>query len=369
MPATTVALRPGTTVVMGEVLLHRSLVPQTTTGDAQWLYSDVQTAFVEELRCIVESGEDIKVRGETTRELRARIIEIEDTRARYVVVPHRRNNVFASIAESMWVIADRNDLAYLSAYLIRAHEFSDDGTTWRGAYGPRLRDWNGVDQVAEVLSILRADPSSRRAVMSIYDPGRDFVSSRDIPCNNWLHFLVRDGRLDLHVAARSTDVWWGFSGINAFEWTLLLEMMAYWLGQELGHLIFFSSSMHLYQRHLEKASWVLKESSEPPEAHGRVQIAMFSTPWEQFPAELNEWMRVEERLRSGDDLHDIECALTDPLLSAYARMINLFWASRRGADEDYIEQHLKNIGDCRLTVAAAEYLGRPTASGTIHTIC
>lgn len=322
-------------------------------------YPDVQTAFVEELRCIVEHGEDIKVRGETTRELRARLVEIEDTRARYVVMAHRHNNVFASIAESMWVIAGRNDLAYLSAYLTRAQEYSDDGTTWRAAYGPRLRNWNGVDQVAEVLSILRADPSSRRAVMSIYDPGRDFVSSRDIPCNNWLHFLIRDERLDLHVAARSTDVWWGFSGINAFEWTLLLEMMAYWLAKKPGHLVFFTSSMHLYQRHFEKALGLLKEPIEAPEARLGAPIAAFSTRWEGFPAELDEWMRVEARLRSGDDLQDVQCALTDPLLITYARMINLFWASKRGADDGHLEQLLKNIGDSRLTVAAAEYLGRP----------
>lgn len=322
-------------------------------------YPDVQTAFVEELRRIVESGEDIEVRGDTTRELRARLIEIADIRARYVVVPYRHNNVFASIAESMWVIGGRNDLEYLSRYLKRAHEFSDDGTTWRAGYGPRLRDWNGIDQLSEVLKILRTDPSSRRAVAAIYDPDRDFVSSKDIPCNNWLHFLIRNGRVDLHVTARSTDVWWGFSGINAFEWTLLLEMMAYWLDHEPGHLIFFSSSMHLYQRHFEKASLLLEGASDPSEAYSEAPLLRFGTPWEQFPTELAEWMRVEARLRSGDDLEDVNCALTDPLLSAYARMIDLFWAFKRGAVNTDVERRLNSIGDSRLMTAAAEHLGRP----------
>lgn len=322
-------------------------------------YRDVQTAFVEELRDIVDSGENIEVHGETTRELRARLIEIADIRARYVVVPRRHNNVFASIAESMWVIAGRNDLRYLSAYLKRAHDFSDDGATWRAGYGPRLRDWNGIDQLGKVLTILSTDPTSRRAVATIYDPDRDFVSSKDIPCNNWLHFLIRDGRLDLHVAARSTDVWWGFSGINAFEWTLLLEMMAYWLNQEPGHLIFFSSSMHLYQRHFDKASLLLQESSDSMQAHSEASLLRFSTPWEQFPTEVAEWMRIEVRLRSGNDLKSLSCALTDPLLSAYVRMIDLFWAFKRGAVDTDLEQRLESIGDNRLTFAAAEYLGRP----------
>ncbi|MBT2483091.1 MULTISPECIES: thymidylate synthase [unclassified Microbacterium] len=324
-------------------------------------YRDVQAAFVEELRSIMEFGEHIEVRGQSTRELRARLIEIKDIRARYVVVPHRHNNVFASIAESMWVISGRNDLGYLGAYLKRAHEFSDDGTTWRAGYGPRLRDWNGIDQLAEVVAILRADPSSRRAVVSIFDPDRDFVSSNDIPCNNWLHFLIRDGRLDLHIAARSTDIWWGFSGINAFEWTLLLEMMAHWLDQEPGRLVFFSSSIHLYQRHFEPATQMLQHVSDTGEAHGQDDTAplTFSTSWDDFPAELEEWMRVETAVRSGDSLDALNYVLTDPLLTGYARMIDVFWAFKRGADDTDLERRLCGIGDSRLMIAAAEYLGRP----------
>ena len=278
-----------------------------------------------------------------------------------MVVPHRHNNVFASIAESMWVIAGRNDLGYLGAYLKRAHEFSDDGATWRAGYGPRLRDWNGIDQLAEIVAILRTDPSSRRAVASIFDPDRDFVDSKDIPCNNWLHFLIRNGRLDLHVAARSTDIWWGFSGINAFEWTLLLEMVAYWLDQKPGHLVFFSSSMHLYQRHFEPATQLLQKLGDTREANSQAGMTSlaFGTSWDSFPAELDEWMRIETSIRSGSSLETLDCALTDPLLAAYARMVDLFWAFQRGADDSDLERRLDGIGDSRLTLAAAEHLDRP----------
>lgn len=322
-------------------------------------YKDVQTAFVEELRRIIDSGESIEVRGETTRELRARLIEISNVRARHVIVPHRHNNVFASIAESMWVICGRNDLDYLGAYLRRASEFSDDGVTWRAGYGPRLRNWNGVDQLSEVVKILRADPSSRRAVISIYDPDRDFVASRDIPCNNWLHFLLRDGRLDLHVAARSTDIWWGFSGINTFEWTLLLEMMARWLGHNPGHLVFFSSSLHLYERHFDKASQVVRARSKSGDLPDGESQARFDTDWEQSSGEFEEWMRLEAQLRSGRDLKQLDCGLTDPLLLAYIRMIDLFWVAKRGAERHLLDQMIKGVGDSGLAAAATEYLGRP----------
>ena len=313
-------------------------------------YRDVQSAFLGELRGVVEDGTDIRVRGSLTREVRARLVEIEHIRERYVVVPNRHNNVFASIAESMWVIAGRNDLGYLGAYLSRASEYSDDGRTWRAGYGPRLRNWNGVDQLAEVVSILRADLSSRRAVATIYDPDRDFTESKDIPCNNWLHFLARDGRVDLHVAARSTDIWWGFSGINAFEWTLLLEIVACWLGQEPGRLVFFTSSMHLYELHFDKAKQLLEQGTAQPDHHANAPRPAFTTPWEMFSTEMAEWMRVEEAMRSGLELAETDCTLTDPLLTAYAQMIDLFWTFKREEEVAKIDQRLAAIPPTHLRV-------------------
>lgn len=321
------------------------------------VYRDVEQAFLAELHAVVDSGELVEVRGERTRELRARLIEVSDIRSRHVVLPHRNNNVFASIAESMWVLAGRNDLSFLSAYLERAVDFSDDGLTWRAGYGLRLRSWNGVDQLAEIVKLLRRDPLSRRAVASIYDPERDFVESRDIPCNNWLHFLMRDGHLDLHVAARSTDIWWGFSGINAFEWTLLLEVMSRWLRRMPGRLVFFSSSLHLYERHFDRASRLLASQPSPAasDATGQPQ---FDTDWEDAPAAWAEWMRLEAGIRSGQDLAALDCNLTDPLLLAYIRMIDLYWSAQSGAEPSVLDDKLVELGDSRLAAAAREYLER-----------
>lgn len=322
-------------------------------------YGDIQTAFLCELRHLFEEGDDIEVRGYLTRELRARLVQIENVRDRYLIVPSRNNNVFASIAESMWVIAGRNDLEYLSAYLPRANAFSDDGKTWRAGYGPRLRNWNGVDQLAEVAAILRTDPSSRRAVAAIYDPDRDFVQSNDIPCNNWLHFMIREGHVDLHVAARSTDIWWGFSGINAFEWSLLLEMMSFWLGREPGQLVLFTSSMHLYKRHFEKAERILAmQLGAQPKARSYSEHPAFETPWGHFAAEMTEWMRLEHKLRSGFELSQLDTTLSDPLMNCYIQMIDLFWTFKRRDGGDVLEQKLAGIPDESLREAADEFVHR-----------
>jgi thymidylate synthase len=192
-------------------------------------YRNAAAAMVAKLSQLLLTGEEVSVRGKLTRESMQQLVSLSNPLERCIVVPARHNNVFASIAETMWVIAGRSDIAYLSNYLPRAVKFSDDGETWRAGYGPRLRHWPGVDQFDAVVRTLTTAPTSRRAVMSIFDPSVDYQDSLDVPCTNWLHFTVRDNKLDLSIAVRSNDIMWGFSGINTFEWSVVQEMMAHWL--------------------------------------------------------------------------------------------------------------------------------------------
>lgn len=324
------------------------------------IYRNARAAFLGELSEITARGETVTVRGSMTREIQAALLELTSPCERIILVPGRNNSIFATIAETMWVLAGRNDLDYLSAYLPRAPDFSDDGVTWRGAYGPRLRDWNGTDQIAEIRDILDADPASRRAVATIYDPDRDFVQSKDIPCNNWLHFLERDGKLHLNITARSTDIWWGLSGINLFEWSVLLEAMAYWLGVEVGVLRFFTSSLHLYERHYRQADKVLGAAqSDMGTPYDQDSITpRFATAWQDFDDVMREWMGVEARLRAGDDLDELGAQVTDPLLRDFLAMLDIYWSHQRGADGGAIRTKIGRLGSADLAAAATEYVAR-----------
>jgi len=91
----------------------------------------------------------------------------------------------------------------------------------------------------------------------IYDPDRDFVESLDVPCNDALHFLIRDNKLHLLVFTRSNDIMWGWSGINSFEWSVLQRVMASILGVDVGQLTFTIGSLHLYQRHVKRARKII----------------------------------------------------------------------------------------------------------------
>lgn len=324
-------------------------------------FRTIDDAFRCLLSRVLVEGIPVESRNGMTLELANQALIIEQPTKRYLHTPGRNNNPFAAIAETMWVLAGRNDLAYLTPYLKRAPNYSDDdGVTWRAGYGPRLRNWNGVDQVSQVRMLLDASPISRRAVISLFNPELDFEDSKDIPCNNWMHFTVREGRLELTVVARSTDVWFGFSAINAFEWSVLLEMMARWLQLEIGCLTFFTSSLHLYTEYEERARDMLRTESAGLEYIGR-GVFPYDTGWAEAASSHKQWMDVEQRLRDGEDLENIVVPFQDPLLVSFIRAIDIYWAFKRGASVDSLEPRLCLLGETDLGVAAREFVRRERA--------
>lgn len=317
-------------------------------------FRNAAEAFVGKLAEIGENGTIVNVRGSLTREICHQFLTLEHPLERCIVVPGRRNNVFAAIAETVWVLAGRNDLAFLSHYLPRAANFSDDaGVTWRAGYGPRLRSWRGsLDQLAQVVRLLGESESTRRAVISLFDPSDDFQDSNDVPCTNWLHFTVRNGAVDLSVAVRSNDLVWGFSGINTFEWSVLQEMVAYWLGRTVGVASYFISSLHVYERHFDRANEILKGRSD--EVYEQSPTIRFATAFDDLSSCLAEWFRLEEAIRNGSATMPSVLAFRDPLLRDFLAMLAAFWAFQSG---NYAEAQrlLMDVQDSGLVAAGESY--------------
>lgn len=297
-----------------------------------YVEADIDSLLPRLFKDLLTQGQAIGSRNGSTRELPFTNITLIQPHNREITLPSRKANVVAQIAETMWVLAGRNDIEWLSHYLPRAADFSDDGLTWRAGYGPRLRTWinrdgDPVDQLARVVELLKADPRTRRAVISLFDPALDFTESKDIPCNNWLHFLSRDGVLNLHVAVRSNDAMWGWSGINAFEWSVLLEIVASLTDLEIGALHFSVSSMHLYERHWDKAERITRDVAvqvlrSSPLYAGRSLI--------NLDHDIRMWFDHEQAIRTGRPLPSLMIGTkywpTDPMLSSWLRVLQWWWS-------------------------------------------
>lgn len=280
---------------------------------------------------LLEYGEETDSRNGRVMELLNPQITITEPQQREILSLNRKANVFAQIAETMWILAGRNDIEWLSAYLPRAKDYSDDGETWRGGYGPRLRDWtlfNGdrLDQLAHVVDTLRKDPLSRRAVISIYSPDQDIPAGKDVPCNDFLQFQSRLGKLHLTVTVRSNDAMWGWSGINAFEWSTLQEIVARMLGIRVGHLTFNIGNLHLYEAHWERARRI---TYEDPSGYLLKRVTFDPDGMVASVGDLDllieRWFIWEQMCRSGAVDTDLLDDFEEPLFKSWAAAIAYYW--------------------------------------------
>lgn len=295
------------------------------------------------LQDLLHQGDEVGSRnGRVVEFLNTRVVLTEPTK-REILSLNRKANVFAQIAETMWVISGRNDIEWLSTYLPRARDYADDGLHWRAGYGPRIRNWNGVDQLRYVVDTLKADPLSRQAVIAIWDPVVDTTPGKDKACNTFLQFQSRGGRLYLTVNVRSNDVMWGWSGINAFEWSTLQEMVASLLGIGVGDLTFNIGSLHLYAPHWGRAETITYEDlSYDTVAFNPDRI--FTTV-DELDRLIARWFDWEALCRSGEATPNLLLEMEEPLLLSWGAAIAYFWQR----DEVW----LNYFSDTALAVAVA----------------
>lgn len=346
-------------------------------------YIDTNHAFLQLIPMLVQQGNVITARDMKTMELTPMLISVDKPTHRCYFLVGRNDNIFAKIAETLWMIRGRYDITWLKYYLPRAEDYSDDGTTWRGAYGPRLRNWNGSDKKADqfqwVIDSLLADVYTRQAVISIWDPSEDNRPvTKDRPCNNWLHFYARkdftDGNLLLHmnIAQRSCDILWGYSGIDTFSWSVLLEMMAFWTGLQIGHIHHFITSLHIYEQHWKRASEIVARNSSQStgntvyERFPLLTTAKFGTPFCDLDEKLDYLFDIERNSRIKPDQYEFELAerLEDDFLTACSQMLfaYILWTqqSKYGGvswrDLGYVINNINHQLDFRL--AAIEYFTR-----------
>lgn len=201
-------------------------------------------------------------RGGETNEVLHAALSLENPRQRWVGVREPAMNPAFAIAEVVWILAGRNDSVFLNYFNPRLPQFAGDGDTYHGAYGFRLRNAFGVDQLKRAAAALRGESHSRQVVLQIWDGQRDLPLpsgkpvDRDIPCNIVSMLKVRANRLEWTQVMRSNDLFLGLPH-NIVQFTTLQEVLAGWIGVEMGGYHHLSDSLHLY----EHDDYILKKAN------------------------------------------------------------------------------------------------------------
>lgn len=167
----------------------------------------------------------------------------------------RDANPFFHLFEALWMLAGRKDAESVSRYAKQMETFAENGQLW-GAYGWRWREFFTFDQIKVLIATLKADPKTRRAVLSMWSPIGDLVpieggeggvmASKDVPCNTHVYFSAVNGVLDMTVCNRSNDIVWGAYGANVVHMSVLQEFIASAVGIPVGVYHQFSNNFHAY---------------------------------------------------------------------------------------------------------------------------
>ena len=132
-----------------------------------------------------------------------------------------------------------------------AAEFGELGNI----YGSQWRHWKTtkgetIDQIADLLNLLKNSPDSRRMIVSAWNP-EDVPSMALPPCHTMFQFYVADGKLSCQLYQRSADVFLGVP-FNIASYALLTHLIANEVGLEVGEFVHTLGDAHIYLNHMEQ---------------------------------------------------------------------------------------------------------------------
>jgi thymidylate synthase len=145
-------------------------------------------------------------------------------------------------------------------------EWADENGDLGPVYGSQWRSWPApggghIDQIANVVRMIRDNPDSRRLIVSAWNPA-EIEHMALPPCHVLFQFYVAGGRLSCQLYQRSADIFLGVP-FNIASYALLTMMVAQVTGLKPGEFIHTFGDAHLYLNHVEQAHLQLSRSARP----------------------------------------------------------------------------------------------------------
>ena len=171
------------------------------------------------------------------------------------------------ILELLWFLRGDTNVRWLQDNGVSIwDEWADADGDLGPVYGKQWRSWatpdgRSIDQIANVIRSIQENPTSRRHIVSAWNPA-DVDDMALPPCHCLFQFFVADGRLSLQLYQRSADVFLGVP-FNIASYALLLAMMAQVTGYEPGEFIHTFGDAHLYLNHVDQAKEQLTRQPYP----------------------------------------------------------------------------------------------------------
>ena len=185
-----------------------------------------------------------------------------DLQEGFPLVTTKRVHFPSVVHELLWFLQGDTNVRYLQENGVSIwDEWADKNGNLGPIYGKQWRNWNGCDQIQNVLNLLKTDPDSRRMLVSSWNV-TELPQMALAPCHALFQFYVADGRLSCQLYQRSADLFLGVP-FNIASYALLTHMMAEQSGLEVGDFVWTGGDVHLYANHLEQAKLQLTRTPKP----------------------------------------------------------------------------------------------------------
>ena len=164
-----------------------------------------------------------------------------DLSAGFPALTTKKLHLRSIIHELLWFLRGDTNTRYLKENKVRIwDEWADADGNLGPVYGHQWRSWSGpngetIDQIREVVDQIRANPDSRRLIVSAWNVG-DLPKMALPPCHLLFQFYVADGRLSCQLYQRSADVFLGVP-FNIASYALLTMMVAQVTGLKPGDFV------------------------------------------------------------------------------------------------------------------------------------
>jgi thymidylate synthase len=193
-----------------------------------------------------------------------------DLRETFPCLTTKKLHLRSIIHELLWFLKGDTNIQYLKDNKVTIwDEWADKDGNLGPVYGKQWRSWevadNGetIDQIARVVDSIRNNPTSRRHIVSAWNPA-DVEEMALPPCHSLFQFYVDTsrGELSCQLYQRSADLFLGVP-FNIASYALLCMMMAQVCGLKPGDFVHTFGDLHLYQNHLEQARLQLSREPRP----------------------------------------------------------------------------------------------------------
>lgn len=189
-----------------------------------------------------------------------------DLASTFPIVTTKKIHLKSIIHELLWFLNGETNIAYLKKNGVRIWDaWADEKGDLGPIYGYQWRNWNGdgVDQIKQILKLLRENPDSRRMLVTAWNPNVLPDTSKSFsenvangkaalpPCHAFFQFYVVGGKLSCQLYQRSADVFLGVP-FNISSYALLTLMMAQVSSFQPGEFIHTFGDVHIYNNHLEQ---------------------------------------------------------------------------------------------------------------------